>query len=708
MAVSQAELNIIIKAIKQGSGLKEINQELDTVGRTSGNATAALGNISNVLGALGIGVGLNEIIQFGQDSVAAAKESAAAEAELATVLKSSGQAANDYQGELTALATALQNTTNFTDEQISHAQSLLLTYDLIGRETMPRAVAAVADLAELMDGDVQGASTQVGKALQGQIEALTRSGVSFSDQQKEQVEALFATNRAAEAQAIILGQLEKQVGGQAAAAREAAGASQDLAVSFGNLQESVGGLILSLGNSQVGENVVIQMDRIKASVDAYIFVLNEAIPAIQANDAALAAQAAQTITTAQSYDELEAATDAAAKNVDAFQSALLSNVSTHEEYKAAVDKVAESNIFLAGQLDLTADAFDAAKASISAAADVAAGNAYQSMRKLTSATYEAAQAARQLSDAQDTSAANAAQQAANQNLLAAKEAAPELGARITENRAAVFQMKEDERIANEQRAKQNEQAAKAAMKPFVDATKEFSSQIASAVSSSVSAGESWVNKALGIDDDGAARAEEGVRRMAAVALGGLADVNTQQLATQLKGVDAAAAFVQAVTGGNDAAVKEEARKLATQPIIEMFDANVIAGQIEQQLRAQQLKEQLDAKVNAILGEKGLQGIQNVTTQVQGAVTTAGTAATEVTGQVAGVGTSAEATGKQVATAFNAAIAPVDILNERLKLMAGLLDRVGFLAKTAGGGIAGLNPPGVPTDAQRKTGGATPL
>lgn len=82
------------------------------------------------------------------------------------------------------------------------------------------------------------------------------------------------------------------------------------------------------------------------------------------------------------------------------------------------------------------------------------------------------------------------------------------------------------------------------------------------------------------------RVNEGVRHMAEVASIGLASEWTQPLATQLQGVDAAQPFVNAVATGDDTAVKEEARKLALAPIVELFDMDAIASVIEQKLRRQ--------------------------------------------------------------------------------------------------------------------------
>jgi hypothetical protein len=188
------------------------------------------------------------LVKAGFDAVQAARESIAADRELLGILNSTGKGAAGFKDQLAVLATALEDNSNFTDEAVTHAQGLLLTFDKVGRDVIPRATQATADLAELMDGDLQGAAIAVGKALDGQISALKRSGISFTAAEEERIAALFKAGRAAEAQNVILAKLEKQVAGQAKVARDAAGGMKDMEVSAGRLQEAMGGLLLTIGS----------------------------------------------------------------------------------------------------------------------------------------------------------------------------------------------------------------------------------------------------------------------------------------------------------------------------------------------------------------------------------------------------------------------------------------------------------------------------
>jgi len=97
---------------------------------------------------------------------------------------------------------------------------------------------------------LKSASIQLGKALNdpvANLSALSRSGIQFSKDQKSLIDSLVQTNRLADAQTIILDELEKQYGGSAeAAARAGLGPIQQLRNSLGDLSETIGARLLPL------------------------------------------------------------------------------------------------------------------------------------------------------------------------------------------------------------------------------------------------------------------------------------------------------------------------------------------------------------------------------------------------------------------------------------------------------------------------------
>lgn len=166
------------------------------------------------------------------------------QAQLAAGLKSTAGASGQTVASLNAHAAALQKVTNVGDEATNVAQGLLLTFTQISGETFPRATAAVLDLSERMGTDLTSSALQVGKALNDPVlgmTALSRSGIQFTDVQKDMVKELVASNDMLGAQSIILKELESQFGGSAEAARNTlGGALTSLGNAWGDLFEISG------------------------------------------------------------------------------------------------------------------------------------------------------------------------------------------------------------------------------------------------------------------------------------------------------------------------------------------------------------------------------------------------------------------------------------------------------------------------------------
>lgn len=174
---------------------------------------------------------------------------AQAVAQVEAGLRTTGNTAGYTSEQLQKLAQDLQKNSLFGDEEILQgATAQLLTFTNIAGEQFARTQQAALDLATRLDGDLKSASIQLGKALNDPIanlSALSRSGIQFSKEQKATIKALVETNRLADAQTIILDELEKQYGGSAAAAAKAGtGPLKQLRNSIGDLTEDFGALIV--------------------------------------------------------------------------------------------------------------------------------------------------------------------------------------------------------------------------------------------------------------------------------------------------------------------------------------------------------------------------------------------------------------------------------------------------------------------------------
>jgi hypothetical protein len=173
-----------------------------------------------------------------------ARDAAAAAGQVNAALTSMGDGAGRSFDQLAEQAERLSATSLFDDDEImTKVTANLLTFGNVAEDAFDRAQQAAVDLSARMGGDLQASTVMIGKALnaptQG-LSALRRVGIQFTAQQESQIRAMDAAGNSAGAQAIMLGELERQFGGAAAAARAAdpmAAAMLDLGRSMGVLEQ---------------------------------------------------------------------------------------------------------------------------------------------------------------------------------------------------------------------------------------------------------------------------------------------------------------------------------------------------------------------------------------------------------------------------------------------------------------------------------------
>jgi len=167
-----------------------------------------------------------------------------AEKQLEAVLESTGHAAGLTAEELKKMASGLQDVTRFGDETVIGAQSLLLTFTKIGKETFPDALEAVLNVSTAMGQDLKSSALIVGKALNDPVlgmTALSRSGIQFTEDQKKVVKSLVESGDAMGAQTLILKELSTQFGGSARKAAETyAGRMDQMKNKIGDVWERIG------------------------------------------------------------------------------------------------------------------------------------------------------------------------------------------------------------------------------------------------------------------------------------------------------------------------------------------------------------------------------------------------------------------------------------------------------------------------------------
>lgn len=218
-----------------------------------GSLTSSLGGLGTIAGGAAL-VGITALGGAIVAGVAGAREAALVMAQTENVITSTGNAAGvtaqhvqDYAGALSDAAGA----SLFSGEQVQESTNLLLTFTNIQGAALDAATAISVDMAQALGGAPKDAAIQLGKALNDPIagvSALSRVGVSFTEQQKAQIKTMQDAGDTAGAQAVILGELNKEFGGSAAAAAAADGGFTQFNAALGDTFKAIGAQLLPLLN----------------------------------------------------------------------------------------------------------------------------------------------------------------------------------------------------------------------------------------------------------------------------------------------------------------------------------------------------------------------------------------------------------------------------------------------------------------------------
>jgi len=197
---------------------------------------------------------------------------------LEAVVEATGGAAGYTADEIRSMSQELALATLGSVEEFENASSVLLTFKSITGDAFGQALELSKDLAEVMGGDAVSAARQLGRALEDPEQGLTalrRSGVSFTESQKDVIKSLVDTGNVAEAQKIILEQIAAQVGGVARSMADGTleGALDTLGQRFEELKvasgEAINPQLIEITNTLVGvlEGMAAHLDDIKAGAE---------------------------------------------------------------------------------------------------------------------------------------------------------------------------------------------------------------------------------------------------------------------------------------------------------------------------------------------------------------------------------------------------------------------------------------------------------
>ena len=132
------------------------------------------------------------------DAIGAAKQQQQVDAQTEAVIKSTGGAAGVSAQQIQDYANAIQDSSTFGNEAVQQGENMLLTFTNIGKDVFPTATQTLTDMTAAMNASGKSTSmsdmaVQLGKALNDPIagiSALSRVGVTFTQEQKDQIKVM--------------------------------------------------------------------------------------------------------------------------------------------------------------------------------------------------------------------------------------------------------------------------------------------------------------------------------------------------------------------------------------------------------------------------------------------------------------------------------------------------------------------------------------
>lgn len=226
-------------------GIDQSSKHVDTMGdkvKKFGKAAAA-----------GLLVAGAAAVAFGAKAIQAGEAASTANARIDQINKSMGlfgDSTDEVTASLVSYANEVARSTGIDQNSIKATQAKLLTFKEIAKTAdqvsgnFQRATKAAIDLGAAGFGTAETNAVQLGKALNDPIKgitALTRSGVTFTESEKERIKVLVESNKVGEAQNLILAAIETQVGGTAEAT---ANATDRMKVGLSQVTETIGMALL--------------------------------------------------------------------------------------------------------------------------------------------------------------------------------------------------------------------------------------------------------------------------------------------------------------------------------------------------------------------------------------------------------------------------------------------------------------------------------
>lgn len=236
--------NSVIGALRVNLGMNA--GEFDRKGKKASASLDRLAKSAQRLGTILTGAfATGQVVNFIRRATEAWGIQEEAIAQVNAALETTGGTAGFTSKELQKIARSLQAVSKFGDEEIlKDVTGNMLTFGNIVGPIFLRAQEASLDLSQTLRQDLKSSAIQLGKALNDPIlgvTALSRVGITFTQQQRDQIRTLVESNKVMEAQSLILAEVEKFYGRAAEAAAETTrGRLTQAANVFSDAMESIG------------------------------------------------------------------------------------------------------------------------------------------------------------------------------------------------------------------------------------------------------------------------------------------------------------------------------------------------------------------------------------------------------------------------------------------------------------------------------------
>lgn len=213
---------------RSGKVLSKLRQNLENTASSArivdgplGGVASRLSSISSALGRVNpglvaFGVGLTTTTLVMKSAITESAELEKQMFRLDALLNSTGNASGFTANQLNNMALRLGEATLASQTGARDAIGALLTFTSITGDSFERTLKSAQDLSAVLGTDLRSNVRLLARALEDPargLNLLTRSGVVFTDQERENIQAMHDSGEAAKAQTLILDKLQSKIGG---------------------------------------------------------------------------------------------------------------------------------------------------------------------------------------------------------------------------------------------------------------------------------------------------------------------------------------------------------------------------------------------------------------------------------------------------------------------------------------------------------------